>query len=84
MRAEYSKKIKITVNDGGCVSFSADATVALTLYATGGGGMNEATTTTGLLWLLGYIVLNLVTTILNKAIFTTFDWPFPMSLALVH
>lgn len=36
------------------------------------------------LWLLAYIVMNLLTTILNKAILQTFDVPFPEMLVLLH
>jgi len=38
----------------------------------------------GLMWLVGYIVMNLATTVLNKAILLTFNVPFPQTLVLWH
>ena len=29
---------------------------------------------TGLMWLAGYIVINMSVTVLNKSLFTKFDW----------
>lgn len=54
---------------------------ALTARRAGGpGGLDLA----GMFWLLLYILLSLVTTVLNKAIFVNVGWPFPMELSLVH
>lgn len=44
----------------------------------------DAGSKTGLLWLTGYIIINMSVTVLNKALFATYGWPYPSSLALWH
>jgi len=39
---------------------------------------------TGLMWLTGYIIINMSVTVLNKSLFSTYGWPYPSSLALWH
>lgn len=38
----------------------------------------------GLGWLIGYIVINLGVTFLNKGLFQNYGWPYPTTLALWH
>eukprot|EP00040_Diaphanoeca_grandis_P000070 m.14266 g.14266 ORF g.14266 m.14266 type:complete len:323 (-) comp10066_c0_seq1:342-1310(-) len=35
-------------------------------------------------WLVGYILINLAVTFLNKGLFTKYNWPYPTTLALWH
>jgi len=49
----------------------------------GTGTMGEPATS-GLGWLVGYIVINLTVTFLNKGLFQNYSWPYPTALALWH
>jgi hypothetical protein len=48
------------------------------------GAPSAGSSASGISWLVAYVVCNLVTTVLNKAIFSSMNWPHPMSLALWH
>eukprot|EP00039_Didymoeca_costata_P020069 m.339949 g.339949 ORF g.339949 m.339949 type:complete len:331 (-) comp19045_c0_seq1:70-1062(-) len=50
----------------------------------GASSVIEATNMKGTVWLTIYITTSLGVTLLNKALFSTYNWPYPTSLALLH